>query len=108
MNSLIWVKFQRVGFHRWKDAPDRRAYLRDLHRHIFQVRVAMDILHNDREVEFHDLLEMAEGAFYTGDGTWSCEMMAEHLAGALAREYHRRVTVEVSEDGECGAIITVT
>jgi hypothetical protein len=37
----------------------------------------------------------------------SCEQMARNLGEALAQQYQRNFTVEVSEDNECGAKVVV-
>jgi hypothetical protein len=105
MVTVIWVKFTRAGFHRWTDAPEPRAYLRDIHRHQFHVKVTTSVKHENREIEFHDLLDLAQAAFSTGDGTWSCERMATNLSNKLSKELNRSVRVDVSEDGECGAAV---
>lgn len=101
----IWVTFRREAFHRWPDAPERRAYLSQAHRHMFHVKLTTEVAHSDRQIEFHDLLDMARGLFDTGDGTWSCERMAGNLAEIMATNLDRWVSVEVSEDGECGAVV---
>lgn len=111
MSATIYVTFSRAGFHRWPAAPAGRAYLRDLHRHLFKVRVDTVVMHDEREIEFHDLLDRAESLFEdivsgAPEGK-SCETMARQLADALRIFYSRTFTVEVSEDGECGAIVTV-
>jgi hypothetical protein len=105
MSPIIWVKFTCVGYHRWPDAPPHRAYLALEHRHLFHVKVTTSVKHDDREIEFHDLLEAAKKYFDTGDGTWSCERMAGCLSARLARDFDRSFRVDVSEDGECGAAV---
>lgn len=112
--AMIAVRFQAEGWHCWPDAPPRRAYLRDLHRHIFQAEVSMPVEHDDRDVEFHDLRDEALGLLTEQGqkgiriagldfGHRSCEMLARHVAETLAARYGRAVRVSVSEDGECGS-----
>ncbi|WP_441267946.1 hypothetical protein AB7G19_16405 [Bradyrhizobium sp. 215_C5_N1_1] len=106
--ATIFVRFTFAGFHRWAGAPPGRAYLADRHRHLFHVEVRMQVAHDDREVEFHDLQDQArtifEGFSVNGDfGSHSCEMLGCELGSALVENYQRPVTVIVSEDGECGA-----
>lgn len=110
--STITARFTAPGLHRWPGAPDRRAYLRDLHRHLFRVEVVAAMGHNDREVEFHDLAEQAAQMFeWMGSeyhpatrlvtfGARSCEMLAAELAALLTEEGLTLVRVTVSEDGE--------
>jgi hypothetical protein len=61
--TSITVRFTAPGFHQWPAAPQRRAYLRERHRHLFHVAVTIPVLHADREVEFHDLQDAARELF---------------------------------------------
>ena len=105
----IFVKLRVPGFHHWPNASEGRAYLGDSHRHLFHLEVSMPVGHSDREVEFHDLLDEVRTLFPVGKdhGGKSCEMMAQEMGRTLATKYNRPVTVEVSEDGEVGARVTV-
>lgn len=107
-DATIWVTTRFVGYHVWADAPPGRAYLGARHRHLFGVRVSMPVEHDDREVEFHDVLDQvaAEIGLWDRKSLGSCEMMARGLAGKLAGYYGRSVTVSISEDDECGAEVT--
>lgn len=104
--AVIRVRFTEAGMHYWPGAPDGRAYLRSRHRHLFVVTVETEVYHDEREVEFHDLLEEARQKFHIEDH-WSCERMARELARKLVSRYTRPVAVTVSEDGECEAEVTV-
>ena len=107
-NSEIFVKFSVEGVHCWPNAPKNRAYLATPHRHLFYVEVRCDVTHDDREIEFHDLLDAAKALYKGGNmGEMSCEQMARNLGEALAQQYQRNFTVEVSEDNECGAKVVV-
>lgn len=108
--AILHVRFTEPGFHCWPDAPDRRGYLRDRHRHLFHVQVSMAVAHDDREVEFHDVRDEAVRLFKAlgrdGDmGAMSCEAMARKIGAALAWSYARAVEVSVWEDGEFGATV---
>lgn len=106
--ASIVVRFKSPGFHAWPEAPASVAYLRERHRHLFHVSVAMNVFHDDREVEFHTLLAKAQGLFPTGDlGSRSCEMLARELGWQLATFYDRAVRVSVFEDGENGSQVEV-
>lgn len=108
MNHSIFVKFSVEGFHYWKDAPEHRKYLSNNHRHLFYVDIRTEVTHDDREIEFHDLMDFAKKNFTGGQmGGKSCEMMATELGNKLVEEYKRPFLVEVSEDGECGASIII-
>lgn len=111
--SSIFVTHRFVGYHRWADAPDRRSYLTERHRHLFHVRVDVDVTHDDREVEFHDLLDVVtdacEGLGQKARGvgrdlgSMSCETIALYVVEkVLARWPGRTLACEVSEDGEAG------
>ena len=104
----VIVRFQVEGFHRWPDATPARAYLAQRHRHMFHVEASIDVSHDDREIEFHDLLDFCRVHFPGGElGSQSCEQMAAGLAHEITRAYPgRRVMVSVFEDGEVGARVT--
>lgn len=107
----LWVTTQFEGFHKWEQAPDEVAYLREKHRHMFGVRVGVDVhVEEDRVIEFHMLKRVVNEIIsqYVTNGhvedVGSCEVIAKHIASRLAciygpGTYH----VEVNEDGECGA-----
>jgi hypothetical protein len=112
--ATAWVTTRFVGFHLWPDAPRARDYIGRRHRHVFHVQVQVDVFHDDREVEFHDLLDLVNDAVgalgepLSGGardlGAMSCEMIARHLAEAIREQLPgRRIMVDVSEDGEVGA-----
>lgn len=105
MAIRIFATTQFEGFHRWPSAPPATAYLRDRHRHVFHVRAELEVEHGDRAVEFitlkgelNRLIEEARGPMTE---EWSCEHWASYLLGALQLD-----KVEVSEDGENGAVVT--
>ncbi len=110
--AKIFVRFKVPGFHCWPGAPDHRLYLRARHRHLFGFEVSTMVGADDREIEFHDLIDFARDCFdwpkngaSVEFGARSCEMIARQLAGALARCYQRSFVVTVDEDGECGATV---
>ena len=105
----ITVRWTEPGFHCWPEAEGERAYLAQRHRHLFHIEVSMPVEHNDREVEFHDLLDHARSWRTDGPerGRWSCEDIAREIdLHVRARWPGRTITVAVFEDGECGATIT--
>ena len=115
----IWVTFQKEGMHRYPAAATDPAlatgdeydvsFLANPHRHIFHFRVWADVVHNDRDVEFIQFKRWLENLYR--DNTLqldykSCEMMADDLYIQIASLYpNRAVWIEVSEDGENGALI---
>jgi hypothetical protein len=108
--TSIFVKFQRHGFHHWPNASKinpQRAYLENSHRHLFYVEVEVPVLHDDREIEFHDLQDFLEESWpaWKDQGGKSCETMAKEIAQMVRDEWSDLpwIKVEVSEDNECGA-----
>lgn len=107
--TLAVVRFQKQGFHRWIDATDDRLYLENRHRHLFHVEVKLELFGDDREVEFHDLLDFCQENFPGGElGEQSCEQMAIALAANIRERWSgRAIVVGVYEDGEVGAQIRI-
>lgn len=100
----IFVRFTFPGFHRWEGAPEHRSYLASRHRHLFGVEVQCFVDNDDREIEFHDLLDESKAFFNEPErGNQSCEMMARALGEFLASRHKRSFAVTVTEDDECGA-----
>ena len=115
----IWVTFQKEGMHRYPAAATDPAlatgdeydvsFLANPHRHMFHFRVWADVVHNDRDIEFIQFKRWLENLYR--DNTLqldykSCEMMADDLYIQIASRYpSRAVWIEVSEDGENGALI---
>lgn len=109
-NRTIFVTFQKEGIHRYPDAPDGVEFLKNPHRHIFHFRVDVDVFHNDRDIEFilfkRELEALYSEATLQVDYK-SCEMLAEDLIDYISKKYPgRKITVEVSEDGENGATLS--
>ena len=120
-NKMIWVTFQKEGIHKYPAAltdPNLAtgdeydvSFLGYPHRHIFHFRVWINVLHNDRDIEFIQFkrwlisLYNGQGAVLSLDHK-SCEMMSEDLYNIIALKYpNREVWIEVSEDGENGSFI---
>jgi len=110
----VWVTFQREGIHCFPAAAtDPKladvAFLASPHRHIFHFRVAIDVFHDDRELEFIQFKRWLE-ALYVNTVLQldykSCEMIADDLYAQIAAKYpNRDVWIEVSEDGENGCYV---
>jgi len=111
---MIYVTFQKEGIHRYPDAAnDPRladvSFLANEHRHIFHFNVAIQVFHNDRDIEFIQFKRWLE-SLYQGTielNYKSCEMISDDLYEQIASRYpNRDITITVSEDGENGATIT--
>jgi hypothetical protein len=112
----IWITWQKEGIHKYPAAltdPNLAdvQFLGYPHRHMFHFRVWIDVFHNDRDLEFIQFKRWCE-SLYHGQGAVlsldhkSCEMMADDLYIQIASRYpNRAVWIEVSEDGENGALI---
>ena len=115
----IWVTFRKEGIHCYPAATTDPAlatgdeydvsFLGSPHRHIFHFRVWIDVLHNDRDIEFIQFKRWLENLYKAGIlqlDYKSCEMMADDLYAEIAGRYpDRAVWIEVAEDGENGALI---
>lgn len=112
---IIWAKIttQFEGFHCWPTAPDEVSFLRDKHRHIFHVTVWIEQSHVERDVEYVLFKRWVE--YLISTTVWhleaSCESIARTILIATRHKYphsricRRRVRVEVTEDGENGAVV---
>ena len=115
----IWVTFQKEGIHFYPAAATDPAlktgdeydvsFLGTPHRHIFHFRVWIDVVHNDRDIEFIQFKRWVQKLYESGTVQLdykSCEMMSDDLYLQIAARYPgRSVWIEVSEDGENGALI---
>jgi hypothetical protein len=112
----IWVRFQKEGIHKYPAALEDPKladvqFLGYPHRHIFHFRVWIDVFHNDRDVEFIQFKRWIESLYNSDNSVLSldyksCEMIADDLYVQIAAKYlERTVWIEVSEDGENGALI---
>jgi hypothetical protein len=115
----IWVTFQKEGIHCYPAAATDPtlatgdeydvSFLASPHRHIFHFQVWIDVVHNDRDIEFIQFKRWLEN-LYRDDTLQldhkSCEMISDDLYLQIAQKYpDRSVWIEVSEDGENGALV---
>lgn len=103
-SRYVAIRDEFVGFHRWFAAPDEVMFLRDFHRHLFKVRVVIEVGHGDRQVEFFTaqktLRSILRKEFEDKKFDLSCEMIAEEVGKRMAFNCYAVHVVEVSEDGE--------
>ena len=116
---MIWVTFRKEGIHKYPAALDDPAlatgdeydvsFLGYPHRHIFHFKVAITVTHNDRDIEFIQFKRWLEKLYEEKTlelDYKSCEMMADDLFDNISEKYPERdVKIEISEDGENGALI---
>jgi hypothetical protein len=117
---MIWVTFQKEGIHMYPAASTDPAlatgdeydvsFLGTPHRHIFHFNVAIEVFHNNRDIEFIQFKRWLEKLYSQGTlelNFKSCEMISDDLYETIATRYpNRKVVITVSEDGENGATIT--
>lgn len=115
----IWVTFEVEGMHCYPQAAtDPKlatgddydvSFLSYPHRHTFHFRVAIDVLHDDREIEFIQFkrwLVNLYGNGFVALNNKSCEMIADDLYLQIAQRYpNRDIHIDVSEDGENGCYV---
>ena len=113
----IWVTFRKEGVHCYPAAATDPtlatgdeydvSFLASPHRHIFHFRVAIDVLHDDRDIEFIQFKRWLESLYVNNTlqlNYKSCEMISDDLYLQIVQKYpNRDVWIEVSEDGENGS-----
>lgn len=121
--KTITVTTSFEGIHRYDKAPKEVAFLRTPHRHVFNVRVEVEVFHDDRDIEFiilkHRIDEAIreEAGFDEHTNTWdletgSCEMVASRIAEMYLPQFvdkynQRYIGVTVDEDGQNGATVSL-
>lgn len=111
--KYIIVKFEVSGFHWWEDAPDKLAFLREAHRHVFKFEVYLRVDHSNRDLEFYvaqaamkrwvqETYRHASVAAEVNFKTRSCEQIAEELGEYCIKKGWIPQAIEVYEDGENG------
>jgi hypothetical protein len=116
MHITVTAKIE--GLHCWPNAPEKIAFLRNLHRHIFDVAVSVETMQSDREVEFFllkdDLYEFLDDLPPYKDHhrlkdlmSASCEMLASSIRDYLLMRGYAVRSVLVGEDGENSAEVQV-
>jgi hypothetical protein len=117
---MIWVTFRKEGIHKYPAAATDPAlatgdrydvsFLGYPHRHIFHFTVAIEVFHNDRDLEFIQVKRWLEDLYNQGTLELdfnSCEMISDALYEQIATRYPGRdVEITVAEDGENGATIS--
>ena len=118
-NKMIWVTFRKEGIHKYPaalESPELKtgdeydvSFLGYPHRHIFHFRVWINVVHNDRDIEFIQFKRWLENLYASGTiqlDYKSCEMMSDELHAHIVQKYpDREVWIEISEDGENGSFI---
>ena len=119
--KMIWVTFQKEGLHKYPAALDDPrlatgdeydvSFLGYVHRHIFKFKVSIEVFHDDRDIEFIQFKRWLESLYADSSilalDFKSVEMISDDLYLQINERYPSRdVIIDVSEDGENGAICT--
>lgn len=115
--KMIWVTFRKEGIHKYPAALDDPklatgdeydvSFLGYPHRHIFHFKIAIEVFHDDRDIEFIQFKRWLEKLY--SEGTLkldykSCEMISDDLYIQITKKYPGRdIEIDVSEDGENGS-----
>lgn len=109
----IYFSLDVYALHRWKDCSIEQVdYLRNLHRHQFRFTCSGPVDHDDREKEF---IVLKEKLFtFLCAKFWSPKykmldfdtLSCEQLCKIVYAEFNWLSSVQVSEDGENGAVLT--
>ena len=108
MKKEIIINLDVEGFHYWEDAPLVVSFLKDSHRHIFKIKVGIEVTDSNREKEF--FIEQWHLKEWFGEAygvpahfkSMSCEMIAEEVLEFIPYASW----CEVWEDNENGARVT--
>lgn len=112
--NYIWVKFAIEGIHKYPAALTDPAladvsFLGNPHRHMFHFKVAIEVFHDDRDIEFIQFKRWLVSLYSTHLelNYQSCEMIADALSLHIQKKYpNRKLIIEVSEDDENGVYQT--
>lgn len=99
--TIVWITTSFIAWHRWKDAPAFADYLRVYHRHVFHVKLGVEIVES-RQIEFIELKRRVDAHIYVYYSQRYFELSCEDIAVNLMDKFKAEF-VEVSEDGENGA-----
>lgn len=111
-NKFVWCTFSKEGVHCYPAALTdptlaEVSFLGYPHRHMFHVRIDVEVFHDDRDIEFILFKRELEGLYESGAmnlDAKSCEMISDELADYVLHKYPgRRIKISVSEDQENGS-----
>lgn len=104
--TTVIVRTQFEGLHCYPEAPEEVSYLRNMHRHIFNIEVQIETYHDDRELEFIMVKHRIDECLKDFEGRISCEQIAKYICNYLIKLYgERRMECKVFEDNENGGCV---
>lgn len=105
MTNYIWITTSFEGIHKYPDAPEEVYFLRNDHRHMFGVKIYIEVMHDDRDIEFIIFKRQIDKFIKEKHNLdfKSCEMIADEIYYYVSSKYpNRKIKIEVNEDGENG------
>ncbi len=122
LRRRIHIEFVKEGVHCFPAAAsdpklktgewDDVSFLANPHMHYFYFKVAVEVFHNDRDLEFIQFSRWCQRLYEQGTmqiNSKSCEMLAEELMAQIATKYpNRDLKVSVLEDNINGATLEYT
>ncbi len=113
---FIIVKTQLEAVHEYPGAPSEVSFLKYPHRHIFYIEVEIEVLSDDRELEFIIIKRLVDKLLcrVIPAGNYQCTLSCEQIARRLQLKLkeslgesstYRAVNVKVFEDGENGCYL---
>ena len=99
MKKMIWVTFRKEGIHKYPAAlTDPKlatgdeydvSFLGHPHRHTFHFKVAIEVFHDDRDIEFIQFQRWILSLYSQGtlqNDFKSCEMMSDDLYAQIKKK----------------------
>jgi len=118
IKRYITVQFQKEGIHCFPGASSEKfstndwddvSFLKYPHMHYFYFKVTIEVMENDREIEFIQFRRWLERLYDEKTlnlNNKSCEMMGEDLLNKIKQKYpNRYIKIEIYEDNINGGII---
>ena len=65
MKTIVNVKTEIVGYHRWPDAQGDVTFLANKHRHKFHIQLGVFVSDPDRQVEFFTCKKTITSRFFS-------------------------------------------
>jgi len=107
MQKNIFIRTSFEGYHSWEKAPEEVKFLRNKHRHIFNITAYFKVDHNDRDLEFFMVrraLDKFIDKHIPKEDAGSCETIAQFIIENFMPD--KILQVSVQEDTENGALIS--
>ena len=106
---MLWAKAQFHGLHKWPDAPASQQYLRELHKHCFNIRAGVQTEDSPIPLNAHsfqaDLYKVITTNVATAinkNRSMDCAAIAKLIGHSLCDLSYNVVFVSVAEDSETG------